>query len=132
MGNLLVDSKVIYPELSYQIGGILFKVFKKLQSGYKEKHVQRAVADMMANEGLKFREQVLCEIVFNGKSIGYYKMDFIIEEKIVLEIKVAERFYQKDYDQVKNYLLKSNLRLGLLARFGRNSVVIRRILRPTK
>ncbi len=129
---MTVDSKVIYPELGYQIYGILFKVFKELQSGYKEKHVQRAVAIALSKTGFKFKEQVKFIIEFGGKIIGCYFLDFIIEEKIVLEIKVAERFYQKDYDQVKDYLFKSGLKLGLLARFGRNGVVIRRILCPTK
>lgn len=127
-----VDSKVIYPELSYQIYGILFKVFKELERGYKEKHVQRAVALMLRSGNLQFREQFPFKMEFDGKNIGYYYLDFVVEQKIVLELKVAERFYQKDFDQIKDYLIKSGLKLGLLARFGHNGVVIKRVLRPIK
>ena len=66
----------------------------------------------------------------DSKFIGRYFMDFVVEDKIVLELKVGERLYKKDYDQIKYYLFRTGLDLGLLARFGRNGVRVERVLRP--
>jgi len=55
---------LIYPELCYQIIGVLFDVYNKLGYGYKEEIYQRAVARALENSGLKFREQVYAPVVF--------------------------------------------------------------------
>lgn len=122
--------RLLYPELSYKIGGILFNVFSELGPGYIEKHIQRAVAIALRKTGLKFKEQVKVSMEFQGKIIGRYFMDFVVEDKIVVELKRGERFYKKDYEQVKQYLIKSGLKLGLLARFGENGVIMNRVLNP--
>lgn len=132
MPNSIKKSNVVvlYPELSYAIGGILFRVFTELGSGYQEKHLQRAVAAAFREANLPFEEQVMSTLEFEGKVIGRYYFDFVVDGKIVLELKVGERFYRQHYDQIKQYLMRSGLKLGLLARFGNHGVVINRILQP--
>ncbi len=121
---------LFFPELSYQIGGILFRVYNELGPGYHEKHVQRAVANALRSAKIAFQEQVPMEFEFQGRSIGRYFLDFVVDSKIVLELKVRGRFLKKDFNQVKQYLRKTGLQLGLLARFGQSGVVIERVLRP--
>jgi GxxExxY protein len=123
--------KLLYPELSYKIVGILFQVHNELPSGYQEKHVQRAVVAVFTKENILFKQQVVTNIEFGGKVIGRYFLDFVVEDKIVLEIKVGEKLSKKDFDQVKQYLKKTGLKLGLLARFGQKGVKVYRILKPT-
>lgn len=130
MATIIKNTPLLYPELSYKINGILFCVFKELGFGYKEKHIQRAVANAFRNAGIEFQEQVMAIIDMQGKVVGRYFLDFVVEGKIVLELKVAERFLRKDYEQVKDYLDRSGLLLGLLARFGKNGVKTERVLRP--
>ncbi len=125
------SNELLYPELSYQINGILFSVHNRLlEEGYREKHVQLAVAVTLKENNIKFSEQILVPLLFEGKRVGSYFIDFAIEDKIVLELKVADKVYKKDFDQVKKYLIQSGLKLGLLARFGKNGVKIYRVLRP--
>jgi len=112
---------LLYPELSYNIVGILFKVQNDLPAGCQEKHVQRAVAASFSKDRIDFRQQVMTPIEFEGKIIGRYFFDFIVENKIVIELKVGEKLSKKDFDQIKQYLQKSSLKLGLLARFGRGA-----------
>lgn len=69
-------------------------------------------------------------IEVEGKIVGRYFLDFVIEDKIVLELKVGEKISKRDFDQIKQYLMRSRLRLGLLVRFGRNGVKIYRVLNP--
>lgn len=123
---------VLYPDISYEINGILFNIFKELGPGYREKHIQRAVVEGLRRAGFRVQEQVMVVMKYNEKVIGRYFLDCVINDIIVLELKVSERFYKRDYDQVKYYLFQSGLQLGLLARFGRNGVKVERVLRPVK
>ncbi len=122
--------KLIHPELSYIICGILYRVRQKLGDGYREKHIQRAVAAALLKSGLVFREQVMVLMKFEDQIIGKYFLDFLIDNKVVLELKIGERLAKKDYNQIKNYLKQAGLKLGLLARFGKNGVTVHRVLRP--
>lgn len=126
------STKLLYPDLSYNVNGILFNTFKEIGPGYQEKHVQRAVAQGFEKAKLNYKEQVMVVMQVHGKVVGRYFLDFVVDEKVVLELKVAERFFRKDYDQVKYYLLTSGIQLGLLARFGRSGVKVERVLRPSE
>ncbi len=84
------SKELLYPELSYQITGILFSVHNRfLEEGYQEKHVQRAVAIALTDNRIKFREQIMVPLLFKGKRVGCYFINFAIEDKIVLELKLA-------------------------------------------
>jgi len=122
-------AKLLYPDLSYRIVGMLFKVFKSLGSGLQERYYQKAIKLNLQKEKIPFLEQVRTEIELYGNTIGRYYLDFIIDSKIVLEIKSRSHFYRSDIQQVLAYLKKSGLELGLLARFGKDGVKVKRILK---
>lgn len=119
---------LVYSELSYKIVGILFSVFKELVSGYQEKYYQRAIATVFQKENISFHEQILVPLLFQEKIVGRYILDFLIEDKIVLEIKKGDYFKKENLDQVIGYLKAKNLKLGLIANFTRNGVKTKRIL----
>lgn len=121
--------ELIHGELSYKIVGLLFGVYNKLGSGLQEIHYQRAVKSSLAKESIPFLEHPRVEIVFDGKVVGSYYLDFLIDNKIVLEIKAKEVFNRSDIQQVLGYLRKTGLELGLLAKFGQDGVKVRRLLR---
>ena len=120
---------LVYPELSYKITGILYKVYNQMGGGYQEKYYQRAVKRELFTSKIPFLEQVRTDFNYNGKIVGRYYVDFIIDHKIALELKATPNFSIKDTMQVLNYLKQSNLKLGILASFNRNNVIYRRILR---
>lgn len=120
--------KLIYPELSYKIIGTLFDVYNELGGGYQEKYYQRAVAIRFRKEGILFKEQIAIPLEFDGKKIGRYFIDFLIDNKIVLEIKVSSRFYIRDIRQILAYLKKTNLRLGILVSFTKNGLIFKRVV----
>src|SRR3990167_3186996 len=111
-------SKLLYPELSYQIVGALYKVHNALGSGYQEKYYCKAIALELKRLNISFQEQVLYNIHFNGQPIGKYFADFVIENKVILEIKVGFRVILRDKKQLLGYLKESGLELGILAYFG--------------
>lgn len=120
--------KVVEPELSYRIVGIAFKVSKELGFGYQEKYYQRAIEIELKKNGLKYEREILTNLVYRDKSIGSYRLDFIVEEKIVLEIKVGNYFHNKDFEQVKAYLKKTGLLLGIIVLFSPKGVQFKRVL----
>ena len=119
---------LIHPELSYQIVGVLFEVYNTLGSGYQERYYQRALALALKDQNISFREQVYVPLHFKDNKIGNYYLDFLIEDKIVLEIKTDERFSRKNIEQVYGYLRATGLELGILANFTKSGVKFRRIL----
>jgi len=119
---------LIYPELSYQIIGILFEVYNQLGSGYHEKYYQKAVALQLKENKVSFKEQVYTPLILKEEIIGKNFLDFLIEDKIILEIKKGDRFSKKHIEQILNYLKTTNLKLGILANFGLKDLKFKRIV----
>lgn len=120
---------IIYPELSYLIMGILFEVSNKLGNKYQEKHYQRAIETKLKATKIKFKREVPIIVTFDGAELGKFKIDFIIENKIVLETKTVWRLTPSDLKQVLRYLEATKLRLGILANFRHKLLEYRRIVR---
>lgn len=79
-------AKLVHPKLSYEVVGVLYEVYNELGGGYQEKYYQRAISGLLKEKNIIFKEQVPVELMFKEKSIGRYFIDFVIEEKIILEI----------------------------------------------
>lgn len=119
---------LIYPDLSYQIIGILFETYNKLGPGHHEKYYQRAVAIGLTQGRLSFRQQVYVPLIFKKEKVGNYFFDFLIENKIILEIKKGDRFSKRHIDQVLSYLRTKNLKLAIIANFGSKELKFKRII----
>jgi len=121
--------ELIHGELTYKIIGILYKVYNILGPGLQEKYYQKAIAKVFQKEGMPFLEQVKINLDLNGVNLGRYYIDFVVDHKIVVEIKVKNFFSIKDIKQVLGYLKKSRIEVGLLIAFTTEGLKIKRILR---
>lgn len=128
MEGILHKSDLVYPELSFQVVGILFEVYNQLGYGFAEKVYQKATATGLKNSGLKFQEQVFAPVLFEHEQVGTGYLDFLIENKLVLELKKGDRFAKAHIDQVYQYLVSKNLKLGILAYFSPKKLHFRRIV----
>ncbi|MBL7141507.1 GxxExxY protein [Patescibacteria group bacterium] len=124
--------RLIYPELSYKIVGILFDIYNELGGGYQEKYYQRAITKRFKSKNIKFQTQISVPLRFDKEKIGQYFLDFLIEDKIILEIKISPRFYLRDIRQVLGYLKATNLQLAILASFTRNGLIFKRVINIKK
>ncbi len=124
----VVRKDIVYPELSYQIVGALFDVANEIGSGHLERVYQRAVAKALHQRKLSFVEQVPFDIRFDGEKVGDYILDFLIEGKVVLELKQGDRFKRANLDQVVAYLKATGCKLALLANFTSQGVKFRRLV----
>jgi GxxExxY protein len=132
MQPTLVRKDLIFPELSYKIVGALFDVGNELGSNHLEKHYQKAIAAEFTRLKIAYREQVLIPIKYKETHIANYFADFIVEDKVLLEIKKNKNFTVRNIEQVHGYLRASNLELGILANFTKNGVIFKRVLNAAK
>ncbi|MBX4205065.1 MAG: GxxExxY protein [Candidatus Doudnabacteria bacterium] len=123
-----IKQEILYPELSYNIIGVLIEVFRELGSKYQEKYYQRAVAVELKKRNIKYLEQVKVPLEYKSESIGHYYLDFLIEDKVILEIKKNKPFSYKDIEQTLSYLKALDLQLGILANFTSDGVKFKRIV----
>lgn len=121
-------SEILYKELSYQVVGALFDAFKSLGSSYQEKYCQRAVEKFLIKRSVSFKREFPVDIIIENEKIGHHFLDFLIDDKIVLELKKGNRPSMSDIKQVLMYLKTTGLKLGILAYFGSNGVTYKRII----
>lgn len=121
-------SNLIEPELSYQLVGICFAVHNALGPSYQEKYYQRAVEVELKKAKVPYQKEIKFNLNYSGTNIGRYYFDFLIDNKIVLELKVAPAISKKDIGQLLRYLRKSDLKLGILVNFGINKLEYKRII----
>jgi GxxExxY protein len=118
----------LYRDLTYKIIGALYEVHKELGSVHKETIYHKAVAIELTNRNISFIEEKSIDVKYKGKKIGLYRPDFIIEDKVILEIKVAPLITKVMQDQVYYYIKGTKYKLVLLANFGTAKVGIKRLI----
>jgi len=84
--------------------GVLFNVWTNIGFGHKENLYQKAISNSFEEINLFFKEQLPVKINYKNKTVGLYYFDFLIENKIVLEIKVRNYFSIKDINQLYSYI----------------------------
>lgn len=119
---------LVYPELCYEIIGCAFEVFNELGPGHSEKVYQQAMAISLKAKQFCFTEQLPCKLLFHGKSIGKGFLDFLVEEKIVVELKKDIPFTRANIDQVFHYLKATERKLAILINFTKNGVSFKRVV----
>jgi GxxExxY protein len=91
---------LVYPELCYKIIGAAFNVYNTLGHGHYEKYYQRALAEEFKNQHLSFKEQLFSPLKFGNITIGKNTFDFLVDDKVIVEIKKNERFSRANINQV--------------------------------
>ncbi len=119
---------LIEPELSFKLIGLLYNVSDELGPGLQERYYQKASAQAFTEAKISFREQAVIPLQFSNRAIGRYFADFIIENKIVLELKKGNRVIRKHVMQLLAYLKTTHLPLGILVYFGTDSLFFKRIV----
>lgn len=122
--------KIIEKELSFEIIGLLFKIHTKLGGRYQEKYYQRAVSLELNKRKIPFKGQLFVDLDFDGDKIGCYVLDFLIDNRIILELKAVPALHPQDFRQISAYLKARGLELGIIANFRGPKLTYKRILNP--
>lgn len=123
-----MNPNILHKELSYTIVGILFEVHTGLGGIYQEKYYQRAVEACFKRKNIGFERELMVDLFLGDDKIGKYFLDFLVDGKIVLEIKAVPRLLPIHFRQVSAYLKSKNLDLGIIANFRGEKLVFKRVL----
>jgi GxxExxY protein len=118
--------------LTFKVIGCAQKVHSVLGNGFQEIIYQRALAVEMTEQGLSFQREAEMPIFYKEQHIGSRRVDFLIEDKIIVEIKALISLEDTHIAQGLNYLVAYNLDIGLLLNFGSRSLQVRRLRHPNK
>jgi GxxExxY protein len=125
----VVVDKLLYKDLSYLVVGAAIEVHKILGPGFLENVYEQALAHEFTLRGIQYVRQALMEVRYKEIRVGKYWADFVIDGKIILEIKATAAFAPGHEAQVLHYLAATRLRLALLLNFGTESLQVKRIIR---
>lgn len=120
-----ISQKLIYPELSYKITGILFKVHNELGRYCKERQYQDALEQELKANGFQFEREKKCPITLE---VGGNQVDFCIENKILLDCKAKSIITKEDFYQMLRYLKAEKIKLGFIVNFRNKYLKPKRIL----
>ncbi len=119
---------ILFPELSYQIVGCAYKVWRELGYGHLEKVYQKGMAEALRSSKISFVEQFSMPVFFGNRIIGRGYADFLVEEKVIIEIKKGAQFSLANIQQVSKYLASAHFQLAILMNFTSQGVMTRRIV----
>ena len=124
MGN--VDGEV--NDVTEKIIGCAYKVVNELGSGFLERVYENALAHELRKAGLRVAQQERVEVHYDGVVVGEYVADLVVEDEILIELKVAKALEKIHMAQCINYLKATGLRVCLLINFGTPRIQIKRIV----
>lgn len=106
-------------ELSYKAIGCAIEVHKTLGPGLFEKIYEKALAFELRTLGLRVEEQLDLPVIYKGQDLGIgYRLDLLIERKLIIEVKAVQTFDEIHMSQVMTYLRLTEQPLGLLMNFN--------------
>jgi len=117
-----------YADLTEKIIGSAMKVHQKMRNGYQEKIYQACLVIELGKSGLSFSEETELPVFYDGVEVGRRRVDFLVEKKIVVEIKAVSVLTDAHLAQALNYLEVLNLEIGLLINFGAKSLEFKRLI----
>lgn len=126
----MINEKYKYSELTSKIIGCAMEVHKILGNGFQEVIYQRALSIEMNQAGIAHAREFEMPIHYKGEHIGTRRVDFLVEDKVALEIKAIIQLEDVHLAQAINYLEAYNLEIGLLINFGSRSLTFKRVMKP--
>lgn len=126
----LRNSDIIYKDLSYKLMGVLFEVHRTLGNNYQEKYYQRAVERGLKLKEIPYKRELLVKMSYKESGVGRYFIDFVIADKIALEIKATANFKRSFFNQLYAYLDLANLKLGIITNFRSKRLYYKRLVNP--
>lgn len=119
-----------FKDLTEKIIGASFEVHKFLGNGFQEVIYQRALAYELQKAGLDFKREIEQDIFYKDLEdpIGTRRADFVIEQKVLVELKAIIQLEDVHLAQILNYLKAYKLEVGLLINFGSKSLTFKRVV----
>ena len=127
-----INNSYKYSELTGKIIGCAMKVHSALGNGFQEVVYQRALALEMEKQRLVFTRELEMKIYYDAVEVGTRRADFLVQDKVLLELKAISQLENIHMAQALNYLEAYRLEIGLLINFGSRHIEVRRITNEQK
>lgn len=118
----------LYEEITYQLRGIFFEVYNKLGPGLPEKVYQKAVIQELKNQKILYETEKVITIKYKDVKVGQQRLDLVVDDKIIIEIKATDNMHSLFEKQTIAYLKVSDYKLALLVNFGGSKLIIKRYI----
>ncbi|MEJ7691685.1 GxxExxY protein [Daejeonella sp.] len=116
-----------YDELTHRIIGCAMQVHSKLGPGFFEIVYQRSMVIEMEKQGLNFVREMSVQIFYDNIKVGYGRVDFFVENAVMLELKALPSLEDAHLAQTMNYCKTFKLPSGILINFGKRSLEFKRV-----
>ncbi len=123
----MIKEEYKYSDITEKIIGCAMKVHRTLGNGFQEKIYQRALAIEMRTQGLSFVREMGMHIFYENEPIGTRRVDFFVEDKVMLELKALTSLENVHLAQALNYLEAYQMEIGLLINFGNTRLQFKRV-----
>ncbi len=120
--------KLKYENITKDIIGSAFEVYNVLGYGFLEKVYQRALQIELLERDHFVELEYALEVLYKDKIVGNYMTDLLVDNKVIVELKVSAEFNSKDEAQILNQLKASEIDIGLLINFGKEKVEFKRFI----
>jgi len=123
-----MQEEYLYKDLTHNIIGEAFEVYKELGYGFLEKIYERAFILELKSNGLEVESQKSIGVFYKDQSVGNYVADLLVERKVLVELKTEKEMNSRHEAQLINYLKATKLKVGLLINFGQSKCQPKRIV----
>ena len=120
--------ELIHGEITEKIIGAAMEVHTILGCGFLEAVYEEGLAHEMFLRKIRFERQRPLSISYKGKRLKEYACDFLVEDKVLVELKAMKRLTEIEEAQILNYLKASGIKVGLLFNFGEKSLRHKRVV----
>ena len=121
-----------YAEITEKIIGCAMMVHRKMKAGYSELIYSRCLAIEVDKIHLAYKKEMELPIYYDETIVGKRRVDFLVEDKIVVELKAISELTDKELNQSLNYLENHRREIGLLINFGAKSLQLKRLINQKK
>ena len=127
-----MQQELIHPELSYQLTGLFYKTHNSLGRFRSEKSYGDALEKLLQENKIEYKREFSLEPSFTGEGDRRNIPDFIIANKIIIDIKAKKFITKEDYNQMQRYLNAADLKLGLVVNFRNTYLRPKRVINYKK
>jgi len=124
----MVNEEYKYSDITEKIIGCALKVHQRMRSGYPELIYHRCLIIEFKKGTISFLSEIELPIFYDDIEVGKRRVDFLIENKVIVEIKAVSELTDAHLAQALNYLEALNLEVGLLINFGSRSLEVKRLI----
>jgi GxxExxY protein len=123
----MMSKSYLHSDITEKIIKAFYRVYNNLGFGFLERVYVNALVIELIKEGLSVKVQQPIKVFYEGKEIGLYIADLVINDCVILEIKAAEALCEEHEAQLLNYLKATEIEVGLLLNFGKKAELKRKV-----